>query len=223
MNNRYARNFPALTAEEQTVLRGKKVLIVGCGGLGGYLIEFMARVGVGALRCVDGDVFEESNLNRQLLSETELLGSSKSKAAAERLSRINPETAVEAVAEFLTEENADRLVQGCDVVLDGLDNIKSRKILAAACERHGVPYVFGAITGWVYQCALILPGEPLLDIMYPNDDITADKSALSFTPAACAAAQCSLAVRLMTGRKAESSVLHYGNLLTQEFETIPLG
>ena len=72
----YTRNIPALTAEECMLLSGKQVAVIGCGGLGGYLIEYLARIGIGSIRCVDGDVFEESNLNRQLLSTPSLLGTS---------------------------------------------------------------------------------------------------------------------------------------------------
>ena len=135
MEPRYARNIPALTEEECALLRQKRVLVVGCGGLGGHIIDQLARIGVGFLRVVDGDVFESSNLNRQLLSEAALLGVSKAKAAAGHIARVNPDVMVEAVWEFLTESNAAALLAGCDVVMDALDNIQSRKILAAACER----------------------------------------------------------------------------------------
>ena len=93
---RYERNIPALTEAECALLRNKRVLVVGCGGLGGHLIEFLARVGIGSVRVVDGDVFEPSNLNRQLLSEVPLLGVSKAKAAADRIARVNPDVALEA-------------------------------------------------------------------------------------------------------------------------------
>ena len=74
MDGRYLRNLSALTEGECRLLRSKRILVVGCGGLGGYIIEMLTRIGVGAIRAVDGDRFEESNLNRQLLSAPELLG-----------------------------------------------------------------------------------------------------------------------------------------------------
>ena len=74
MEERYCRNLPAISAEEQAALKEKRVLVAGCGGLGGYLIEHLARMGVGRITAVDGDVFEESNLNRQILSAPALLG-----------------------------------------------------------------------------------------------------------------------------------------------------
>ena len=222
MEARYIRNIPALTEREMTLLRSKRVLIVGCGGLGGHLIEQLARIGIGSIRAVDGDVFEESNLNRQLLSEMPLLGVSKAEAAADKVRRVNPQVICEPVTEFLSVENAADLLAGCDAVLDGLDNIQSRKILACACEKAGIPYIYGAISGWVAQAAVSLPGDHLMDILYPEETVLTDKSVLSFTPALCASMQVSLCVKLLTGRPVETGTVYHFDLLNQEFETIPL-
>ena len=139
MEARYGRNIPALTEGECALLRTKKVAVIGCGGLGGYLIELLARVGIGSITAVDGDVFEPSNLNRQLLSEMSLLGTNKAKAAGDRVARINPEVEVRVVEAFLDEYNAAGLIAGCDAVLDALDNVDARKALSHACEQAGIP------------------------------------------------------------------------------------
>ena len=222
MKARYERNVPALTEAECEALRRKRVLVVGCGGLGGHLIEMLARIGIGALRVVDGDVFEPSNLNRQLLSEVPTLGLSKAKAAATRINRVNPEVEVEAVTENMTEVNVHELLQGCDAVLDGLDNIESRRVLASACTRAGIPYIYGAVNGWVAQAAISMPGDHLVDILYPKDVVIKNKSVLSFTPALCASIQVSLCVKLLVGRAVETGTVCYFDLLNQEFETIPM-
>lgn len=222
MNPRYERNVPALSEAECNILLGKRVLVVGCGGLGGHLIDMLARIGVGMLRVVDGDVFEPSNLNRQLLSEVPLLGVSKAKAAAAKVSRINPDISVEAVDSFLTEKNVRRLLLFCDVVLDGLDNIESRRILAKECERAGIPYIYGAVNGWVAQAAISMPGDHLVEKLYPEGSVLKNKSVLSFTPALCASIQVSLCVKLLTGRQVETGKLYYFDLLNQEYETIPM-
>ena len=222
MELRYARNIPALTETECQILRRKHVLVVGCGGLGGHIIDQLARIGVGFLRVVDGDVFEPSNLNRQLLSSVPLLGVSKAKAAAEHIARVNPEITAEAAATFLTEDNASELLTGCDIVLDALDNIRSRKVLAAACEKANIPYIYGAISGWVAQAAISMPGDRLIDTLYPEEIEIRDKSALSFTPALCASMQTALCVKLLLGRSVETGTIYYFDLLNQEFETIPM-
>ena len=222
MEPRYERNIPTLTEEECAQLRTKRILVVGCGGLGGHIIDQLCRIGVGTIRVVDGDVFEPTNLNRQLLSDVHLLGISKAKAAADHIARVNPDVTVEAAGEFLTEANAAALVAGCDIVMDALDNIQSRKILAAACAKAEIPYVYGAISGSVAQAAVSMPGDGLIETLYPEDVVIADKSVLSFTPAMCASMQSALCVKLLTGRSVESGKIYYFDLLNHEFETIQM-
>ena len=222
MDERYLRNLSALSEGECRLLRSKRILVVGCGGLGGYIIEMLTRIGVGAIRAVDGDRFEESNLNRQLLSLPELLGASKAVVAAARISQVNPDVKAEAYHAFFDETNAEKLISGCDLVMDALDNIESRRILARYCEKLGVPMVYGAISGWVAQAAISLPGDKFIEKLYPRDVEIRDKSALAFTPALCAAMQCSLATRLLCGREIKNSSLKYFDLLNMEFEAIDL-
>ena len=222
MEPRYLRNVPALTREECALLRTKKIAVIGCGGLGGHIIDQLARIGVGFLRVVDGDVFEASNLNRQLLSCVPLLGVSKAKAAADHIARVNPDVAVEAAEAFLSESNAESLLENCDIVMDALDNIPSRRILAAACEKANIPYIYGAIQGWVAQAGISMPGDHLIDTLYPEEIEIRDKSVLSFTPALCASMQASLCVKLLTGRSVESGKIYYFDLLNHEFETIQM-
>lgn len=222
MANRYSRNIPALSEAECAVLHDKTVAVIGCGGLGGYLIEFLARVGVGAIRCVDGDVFEESNLNRQLLSSVSLLGAGKANAAAERVQAINPDVQASTYPVFLDETNARALIAGCDAVLDALDNITARRTLAKACAAEKIPYIYGAIAGWVAQAAVCMPGDGMIEKLYPADTVIKDKSVLSFTPALCASMQAALCVKLLTGRPLETGKLHYADLLFEEYEQIPM-
>ena len=222
MEDRYLRNIPALTQEECNGLHQKRVLIVGCGGLGGNLISIFSRIGIGYLRIVDGDVFESTNLNRQLFSEIPALGQNKARVAAERIARINPEITVDAVEVFLTRENAAELLRDCDIVVDALDNIPGRRLLAAACEKAGIPLVYGAISGWVAQAALSLPGDKLVEKLYPEDIVVRDKSVLSFTPALCASMQAALCIKYLAGRPVEAGRIYYFDLLNQEFETIPM-
>ena len=143
-------------------------------------------------------------------------------AAAKHTAQVNPEVHVEAIADFLTEENADQLLDGCDAVLDALDNIPSRRILASACSDAGIPYLYGAIQGWVAQAAISMPGDGLIDILFPEDVVIRDSSVLSFTPALCASMQTALCVRLLTGQPVETGTLYYFDLLHQEFETISM-
>ena len=219
---RYSRNIPALSEAECALLRTKTVAVIGCGGLGGYLIEFLARLGIGSIRCVDGDTFQESNLNRQLLSTVSLLGVNKAEAAADRVKAINPDVQVTAIPVFLDADNAEDLIKDCDVVFDGLDNIHSRRILALACRAEKIPYIYGAIAGWVAQAAVFMPEDNWIEKLYPEDVVIKDKSALSFIPALCAAMQVSLCTKVLTGRAVQTGKLHYADLLYEEYEHFPM-
>ena len=201
---RYLRNHDAISEEEQAFLATKRVLVVGCGGLGGMVIECLARIGVGYLRVVDGDVFEESNLNRQLLSSTMNLGRPKTLAAQQRVMAVNPLVEVDAVQAELTVENARQLLGECDVAVDCLDNIPARLILQQAAKLAGIPVVHGAVAGWLGRICVIQPGEDLLTLLYPEPETTAGEErlagTLSFTAALTASWQSAETVKLLLGK-----------------------
>ena len=220
MEERYIRNLGALTEQECAILRTKTVFVAGCGGLGGYLIEMLLRLGVGTIRAADGDAFEASNLNRQLLSSPSSLGKPKAAAAAMRASLVNPDVRFISIPRFVTEENAAELIRGCDAVLDALDNIQSRRILAKACAEEGIPLIHGAICGWSAQAAVVMPGDDLIDRIYPEGVGLRSKASLSFTPPFCAALQVALCTRLLTGRLLETGRLYVADLLDMEMESI---
>ena len=220
MEERYIRNLGALSEAECAMLRAKTVLVAGCGGLGGYLIEMLLRLGVGEIRAADGDRFEASNLNRQLLSAPGLLGREKAEVAAERAAAVNPDVRFVAVPEFVTEKNVGGLVRGCDAVLDALDNIASRRILAQACSDAKVPLIHGAICGWTAQAAVIMPGDGMMTWIYPEGAALSSKTSLSFTPPFCAALQTALCVRLLTGREIETGKLYVADLLDMELQSL---
>ena len=198
---RYLRNHNAISEGEQAILATKRVLVVGCGGLGGMVIECLARIGVGHLRVVDGDVFEESNLNRQLLSSTMNLNRPKTLAAKQRVMAINPLVEVDVVqAEFTEENNAD-LLADCDVAVDCLDNIPARLLLQQAAKTAEVPLVHGAVAGWNGRICVIQPGEDLLSLLYPNQEEAQGEEqqmgTLSFTATLTASWQAAETVKLL--------------------------
>ena len=201
---RYLRNHNAISEGEQAILATKRVLVVGCGGLGGMVIECLARIGVGRLRGVDGDVFEESNLNRQLLSSTMNLGRPKTLAAKQRVMAVNPLVEVDAVQADLGAENAMELLAGCDVAVDCLDNIPARLVLQQAAKVAGVPLVHGAVAGWLGRICVIQPGEGLLNLLYPDGGEAQGEEqqmgTLSFTAALIASWQAAETVKLLLGK-----------------------
>ena len=203
MDPKFAKNIPTLSEAEQQMLAEKRVLVAGCGGLGGYLVELLTRAGVGALTLADGDSFSLSNRNRQLLATEETLGEPKVRAAAARAKAVNPAVSVRAEAVFLDEKNIRSLLADCDLAVDALDHIPPRLLLADACAEAGLPLIHGAVHGWAAQAATVLPGSSMLRRLYAGGEVPSDSSVLSPVPALCAAVQCAEALKILTGRAPE--------------------
>ncbi|MEA4894815.1 MAG: ThiF family adenylyltransferase [Oscillospiraceae bacterium] len=221
MEERYSKNLGALTQNEIEQLRGKRACVVGCGGLGGYIIEFLTRIGLGKITVVDGDSFVLSNLNRQLLSTEALIGAGKAEAAAERVRAINSALSVKAVPFYLTNENADGIIAKHDIVLDALDSVSSRRILVDSCARQALPLVHGAISGWRAQVSVIAANSGAFDRIYSEEATAKQLPGLSFTPALAASIQAAEAVKILVGREPSlQSRLLIADLLTQEYNTV---
>ena len=144
---RYVRNMKSYTIEDQAVLLKSTVAVVGLGGLGGGVTEILARSGVGTLKLIDGDSFEDSNLNRQFLSSQTLLTTPKAEAAVQRVKEINSSIEVYHFHEFLSEESGARLLDESDVVVDCLDSVYIRQILEKTAKFLQIPMVSAAVGG----------------------------------------------------------------------------
>lgn len=224
---RYSRNMNTLSKEENDRLKEFKVCVVGCGGLGGYVIEMLGRIGIGSITAVDGDVFVESNLNRQILSSTETLGVGKALMAQHRMKKINPLVEVEIVPEMLTEENSLKILKNHHVVVDALDSIPTRLMLQESCKKLNIPMIHGAIAGWYGQVTTIFPGDDTLNKIYGVDKekgIEKEMGNPSFTPALAASIEVSEVIKLLIGRGEllRKKVL-FIDLLSCEYDIVPLG
>jgi len=223
---RYAKNSQMLSVDEVAHLHLKKVCVIGCGGLGGYIIEMLGRIGVGHLTVIDGDVFDISNLNRQLLSTEDGIGISKAEAAGTRLKTVNSEIKVTAHTVFVDEKNVNALIQGHDVIVDALDSIEARKWVAKACTELSIPFVHGAIAGWYGQVSTIFPGDNTLEKLYHAQSGKGDEVQLgnpSFTPALVASIQVSEVIKLLIDRGdvLRNQVMHI-DLLCNEINVFDL-
>ena len=169
---RYARQLrlPEIGPAGQVRLAEAKVLIVGAGGLGSPAAIYLAAAGVGSIGLVDDDVVAESNLHRQPLHATERIGMAKVNSAAETLRGVNPETTVLRHAERLTTANADRLVAGHDVLIDGTDQLDARYAINDAAVRQRVPLVHGSVYRWEGQVTTIVPfSGPCYRCLHPDE------------------------------------------------------
>jgi molybdopterin/thiamine biosynthesis adenylyltransferase len=166
---RYARHLVLreIGGPGQQALKAAHVAIVGAGGLGAPASLYLAAAGVGRIGLIDPDVVALSNLQRQVIYATGEVGRVKVEAAAARLRELNPEVAIDAKAELLTTANAQALLGGYDLVLDGTDDFATRFAVSDACVALGVPLVSGAIGRWTGQVA-VFRGQPCYRCFVPE-------------------------------------------------------
>jgi molybdopterin/thiamine biosynthesis adenylyltransferase len=200
---RYQRNRHAISVGQQRRLFRSNVAVIGCGGLGGYVIEELARLGVGTIIAIDPDVFEEHNLNRQLLSSPATLGRAKVEAAAARVAEINPAVTLVPIQVAYAPENGKELLQGSQVIVDALDSIQTRLALAATCTELGIPMVHGAIGGWYGQVATQFPGDDIVQKLYrrwvEGKGVEQRLGNPSFTPALVASIEVAEVCKILLG------------------------
>jgi molybdopterin-synthase adenylyltransferase len=223
--SRYQRNRQTISVEHQLRLFRSRVAVIGLGGLGGNIVESLARLGVGTIVAIDPDVFQEHNLNRQVLSSLATLGCAKVDAAVARIGDINPAVTVIPVRGTYEPENGKELFQGVDVVVDGLDSIPTRLALAATCAELGIPLVHGAIAGWYGQVTTQFPGEDTIQHLYrrwvEGKGAEEQLGNPSFTPALVASIESAEVCKILLGvgkvlRNRKISI----NLLEMTFEEI---
>jgi adenylyltransferase/sulfurtransferase len=170
---RYARHLvlKGFGGAAQQKLKAASVLVVGAGGLGSPAIAYLAAAGIGRLTIVDPDTVSLSNLQRQVIHTTASVGSSKAESAGNFAAALNPHVALDLHAEAVTKANADALVGAAEIVLDGTDNLVTRRVVAAACDRLGKPLVSGAVSMFSGQVTVFAPhlGGPPHSALYPDE------------------------------------------------------
>lgn len=192
-----------MSQEEQEKLFQRKVCVVGCGGLGGYVLEMLVRLGVGTVSIVDGDVFQLSNLNRQLLSLTDNMGTSKVFSAYERCLAIDPDIQVNPIAVYIDEDNIMDIIAGHDMVIDALDSNEARAIVLKACKESEIPCIYGAIAGWYGQVSTVFPEDVLVRqyiIQSRNKGVETFMGNPSFSPACVASYQVAEAIKVLINK-----------------------
>ncbi|PKN67741.1 MAG: hypothetical protein CVU54_16275 [Deltaproteobacteria bacterium HGW-Deltaproteobacteria-12] len=200
-------NRGVFSLSDQIKLLQSGAAIIGAGGLGGTVVHGLARLGVGRLSICDGDAFEESNLNRQLLARLDRLGMNKARCAADEIALINPAIEVTVFDVWADETTLSEILEGCQIAVDCLDNMTSRYHLQSASELMGIPLIHGSLGGMEGFVMIIRPGEAGLTKLYGpetgaatlRDDL--DLGFPYFTPAMVASLQVKLAVMMLIGRQ----------------------
>ena len=201
---RYQRNRKAMSVADQLTLFRSSVAVIGCGGLGGYIVEELARLGVGRIVVIDPDVFEEHNLNRQLFSSPANLGQAKVAAALKRINEINPAITLVPIQAAFSPENGVELLAGCRIAVDALDTIQVRLELAEVCTVLNIPLVHGAIAGWFGHVTTQFPGDDTLQNIYRSwksgKGVEETLGNPSFTPALIASLEVAEVCKLLIGQ-----------------------
>lgn len=214
--SRYERSIGTLGLAGQKKLLESSAAVIGCGGLGGLIVELLARAGVGRLSLVDGDTFAESNLNRQLLCAESDIGRGKAEAALTRARAVNAALDVRSVNGCFGEDNAEECLTGASLAIDALDNNQSRRILLQECRKRGIPFVHGAIGGFWAQVGVFFPGDrsPWDGMKNPPDKgVELSTGNPPFTPAFAASLQAALALKILSGAgEVTGGVLHWCDL-----------
>jgi len=201
----YIRNQKSLSSQDQIRLLQTHVAIIGLGGLGGTVTEILSRIGIGTLTLVDGDSFEDSNLNRQLLSSVDTLGRAKAEVAGERVLSVNPVVETCTVRQFLSDKNAQIILKDANIAVDCLDSITSRFILEQACRTRKIPMVSAAIGGTSGQATVVYPEDKGLSQIYGDPGSASAKGVermlgtLPFAAITMAAIECAEVVTIAIG------------------------
>jgi adenylyltransferase/sulfurtransferase len=210
----------------QRRLRGARVSIVGVGGLGSVSALQLTAMGVGHLRLVDQDVVDITNLQRQILYDTSMLGYPKVEAASRKLEAINPDVTLEPLAISINSETADDAVRGVDVVIDGLDRLEPRYDINRACLTRKVPYIFGSALESYGNASSILPdGTPCLECIFGriSDEGRPTCETVGVYPqilAIIASIQVKEAINIILGRKPVlAGQLLFADIESMEFRT----
>lgn len=204
---RYARHLslPEIGPEGQARLKASSVLVIGAGGLGSPAALYLAAAGVGTIGLVDFDRVELSNLQRQVLFDTSMLGQGKAAAARDRLARLNPDITLQVHEQKLDAHNLPELLAGYDVVLDGTDRLAVRYLINDACVLHGKPLVSAAIHRFEGQALTVLPRRsPCYRCLYPSSaeglvPNCATAGVLGVLPGVMGSLQATEAIKLLAG------------------------
>lgn len=170
MSDRYARQtvLPHVGEAGQARLAAAHVLVIGAGGLGSPVLQYLAGAGVGRITVIDHDHVEESNLHRQPLYAMSDIGSFKAQAARAALLRLNPTIAVEALAQRLTPANAAALVAGADVVVDAADSLAVTYTVSDACLQQHTPLISASAVGLTGYVGGFCGGAPSYRAVFPD-------------------------------------------------------
>ncbi|MCM1577839.1 MAG: HesA/MoeB/ThiF family protein [Ruminococcus sp.] len=198
---RYERQLmiPEIGEEGQRKLAAARVLIIGAGGLGSPAAMYLAAAGLGVIGIADGDRAELSNLQRQVIHGESDLGREKPCSAAEFIKGLNSNVKVNVITEFLDEAGLEKIIGDYDLVLDCVDNFKSKLMINDVCVKAGKPFCHAGVRNFRGQVMTWLPGFPDLRELIGDSIADSEKGVMGMTAGVCGSIQAMEAVKYITG------------------------
>lgn len=222
MQDRYSRQviLPNIGEEGQKTLLKSKIAIIGCGALGTVVANNLVRAGVGKISIIDRDFVELNNLQRQILFDEDDIGIPKAVAAAHKLKKVNSDVEIEATVKDLNHMNAEKIIRGMDLILDGTDNMQTRFLINDVCVKSKIPWIYTAAVETYGMMMPIVPGRTpcfrclLPDVPDPGSLPTCDTvGVLNTIPALIASIESTEAIKILLKEKmatnAESNLIFY--------------
>ena len=186
--------------EGQEKLKRSRVAIAGAGGLGSPIAIYLTAAGIGMIRMIDHEQVALSNLNRQILHWEEDIGRKKIDSARTKLKNLNRAVEIETIAETITEGNVSQLVDGCDVIVDAMDNLPTRYVLNRCAIEKKVPFFHGAVNGFEGRAMTILPGKTAcLRCMYRGPVPPEKFPVIGVAPAVIGSIQATEVIKYLVG------------------------
>ncbi|QES88390.1 HesA/MoeB/ThiF family protein [Rhizosphaericola mali] len=231
--NKYQRQIilPSFGFEGQNKLSDATILVIGAGGLGCPALQYLVAAGTGTIGIIDGDTVSETNLHRQILFTVNDIGKNKATIAKEKLSQLNPDVKIIAYTQNITTENALDILEKYDLVIDGSDNFPTRYLVNDACVLLNKPFVYGAVSQFEGQVAILNSGEQKINYrdLFPEIPTQgsiqncAEAGVLGVLPGIIGTMQATEAIKFIVGfgETLENKLLTY-NLLSQDLFTIDL-
>ena len=232
MQDRYSRQviLPNIGEKGQKILLKSKIAIIGCGALGTVVANNLVRAGVGKISIIDRDFVELNNLQRQILFDEDDIGIPKAVAAAEKLKRVNSDVEIEAMVKDLNHMNAEKIMSGVDLVLDGTDNMQTRFLINDVCVKSKIPWIYAAAVGTYGMMMTIVPGRTpcfrcfLPDVPEPGSLPTCDTAGvLNTIPVIIASIESTEAIKILLKENmttnTESNLIFY-DVWSNAFEKI---
>ena len=184
-------------------LENKHVAILGLGGLGGYALEYIIRLGVKKITIIDKDKIDNSNLDRQIISKIDNIGKSKVDEALKRIRQITNDIEINSYKEEFNDKNAYDILKNVDIVIDGFDNYKSRELASSVCSKLNIPFIYGSIREFYGMVSTIMPNDNTLEKIYKNYKEEVEKKYYipSFMPALIASIQVSECMKIINKEK----------------------